>query len=167
MQLILVSACLAGEAVRYDGSQQRPASAILDRWLAEGRVVAVCPELAGGLAVPRPPAEIAGVGGGDSVLEGSARVVDAQGGDMTAAFVRGARSIVELAQEQRIRLAVLKESSPSCGSRTIHDGSFGGRKIPGRGVAAACLERAGVRVFGEGQLAEADALLRHLETAAD
>ena len=76
LEHVLVSACLLGSPVRYDGSHKRSTSDVLPRWLTEGRVVAVWPEVAGGLPVPRPPTEIAGGAGGAAVLAGLARVVD-------------------------------------------------------------------------------------------
>ena len=55
---VLVSACLLGEKVRYNGADAASGSRILEDWVREGRVVPFCPEVAGGLGVPRPPAEI-------------------------------------------------------------------------------------------------------------
>ena len=63
---VLVSSCLLGEHVRYHGGDAACPSPILDRWSAEGRVVPACPETAGGLPVPRPPAESAETDGCDA-----------------------------------------------------------------------------------------------------
>lgn len=163
---ILVSACLLGERVRYDGRDAAHPHPVLERWAREGRLVPLCPEVAGGLGVPRPPAEIAGEGG-DQVLEGSARVLTCAGADVTGAFLRGARAALEAARAAGVRLAVLKDASPSCGTRSIHDGSFSGRTRPGRGVTAAMLDRQGIRVFGEDELDAAAAYLDGLEAQAD
>jgi uncharacterized protein YbbK (DUF523 family)/RimJ/RimL family protein N-acetyltransferase len=162
---VLVSACLLGEPVRHDGGDKRNGSAVLARWRAEGRVVPVCPELAGGLPVPRPPAEIEAAAGGAAVLAGRAHVVDVQGRDVSAAFVAGADAAMALARRHGARLAVLKQASPSCGSAVVHDGTFAGRKVPGEGVAAARLRGAGLQVFDETQWAEAEAALAALEAA--
>jgi uncharacterized protein YbbK (DUF523 family) len=159
---VLVSACLLGDQVRYNGAAARSSSAILAAWLAEGRVVRFCPEVAGGLGVPRPPAEIVG-GGGDAVLAGTARLVTRSGADVTDAFAAGARLALEAARTGRAGLAILKEGSPSCGSHRINDGSFSGTKIPGRGVTAALLERHGIRVFSEDEIEAASEYLRQLE----
>lgn len=164
-QRILISACLLGEAVRYNGEQRVFDSDILRRWQTEGRLVPVCPEMAGGLPVPRPPAEIAGAGGGAGVLAGQAQVVDRQGRQVTEAFVAGAQQVLRQARAQHIRLAVLKEGSPSCGSQRIYDGSFSHRPLPGQGVTCALLSMAGLRVFSEETLDEADDLLRACENA--
>ena len=159
---VLVSACLLGEKVRYNGADAASASAILEGWRAEGRIVAFCPEVAGGLGVPRPAAEIRGQDGG-AVLDGTGHVVTVAGEDVTPAFRRGAELAVEAALAQGARLAVLKEGSPSCGSGTIHDGSFTGGRKPGPGVTAALLERRGLRVFSELALEQAAQYLRLLE----
>jgi uncharacterized protein YbbK (DUF523 family) len=163
---VLVSACLMGERVRYDGRDAAPGGGILQRWLAEGRVVAFCPEVAGGLGVPRPAAEIAG-GDGAAVLDGKARVVTQTGDDVTAAFVRGAERALQAAQSQGVALAVLKEGSPSCGSGLIHDGSFEGGLREAMGVTTALFERHGIPVFSERTLAEADERVRALESGGE
>ncbi len=163
---ILVSACLLGQKVRYDGGHQAQSSAILQRWLAEKRVVPVCPEVLGGLPVPRPPAEIAQGAGGRSVLNGDATVITANNDDVTAAFVAGARAALHMAKEQGAVIAVLKEGSPSCGSYRTYDGSFSGRSISQSGVSAALLEQHDLHVFNELQWQEADAFLLNCESKA-
>ncbi len=161
MEKILVSRCLLGHAVRYDGGAHGPLDLLL-RWQAEGRVVALCPELAGGLPTPRPPAEIPG-GQGGAVLDGLATVRTQAGVDVGAAFRAGAAAALALVREHGIRLAVLKARSPSCGNRETYDGSFGGRRVAGEGVAAAALRRAGVQVFSEEELDAAARALRALQ----
>jgi uncharacterized protein YbbK (DUF523 family) len=113
--------------------------------------VPVCPEVAGGLPVPRPPAEIVG-GDGQAILDGQARVLTIDGKDVTGVFLAGARQALETAQRLGIRQAVLKDDSPSCGCRRIYDGTFSDRRVPGQGVAAALLQRNGVRVLSEEDL---------------
>ena len=88
MEKLLVSRCLLGHKVRYDGGAHGPLALLL-QWQAEGRVVALCPEVAGGLPTPRPPAEIPG-GQGGAVLDGRLPVLTDGGADVTAAFVAGA-----------------------------------------------------------------------------
>jgi uncharacterized protein YbbK (DUF523 family) len=163
MESVLISACLLGEAVRYNGGDKRSDHDILQRWLREGRVVSVCPEIAGGLTVPRPPAEIADGAGGMNVLAGTARVFASTAEDVTAEFIRGAEVAYELAQTHRIRIAVLKEGSPSCGSSYSYDGTFTGTRVAHPGVTTARLKQAGIHVFSEQQFAAADALLQRLE----
>ncbi|WPC04957.1 DUF523 domain-containing protein [Pseudomonas sp. MBLB4123] len=161
MQKILVSRCLLGHPVRYDGGAHGPFG-LLERWQAEGRVVALCPEVAGGLPTPRPPAEIPG-GQGGQVLDGLLPVRSVDGEDFTAAFLAGAQQALALVERHQIRLALLKARSPSCGNRENYDGSFSGRRVAGEGVTAALLRRAGVQIFSEEELAEAEAALRRLE----
>jgi len=146
-----VSSCLLGARVRYDGRAKPSDSQILARWRAEGRLVPFCPEIAGGLPVPRPAAEIVGD-----------RVLTAEGADVTTFFVRGAELALEAAQAQGVRMAVLKEGSPSCGSGRIADGTFGKRQIPGAGRTTQLLREYGIAVFSEDELEAADAFLRSI-----
>ncbi|GGL98272.1 DUF523 domain-containing protein [Pseudomonas asuensis] len=161
MEKILVSRCLLGHRVRYDGGAHGPFDQ-LGAWLAEGRVVALCPEVAGGLPTPRPPAEIPG-GQGAAVLEGKKSVITDTGEDVSAEFLAGAGQAIALVEQHHIRMAVLKARSPSCGNHENYDGTFSGRRVPGEGVTAAALRRAGIKVFNEGELDKASAYLQSLE----
>lgn len=163
MERVLVSACLLGHAVRYNAQDKRCHDGVLQRWVAEGRVVSVCPEVAGGLPVPRPPAEITDDVGGAHVLLKVARVVNDRGHDVSAQFIAGAAHALATAQAHGIRVAVLKEGSPSCGSSYTYDGTFTGTRVPYAGVTTAQLQAAGVRVFSETQFGEADAFVQDLE----
>jgi len=164
MEKILVSRCLLGHRVRYDGGAHGPFD-LLGIWQAAGRIVPLCPEVAGGLPTPRPPAEIPG-GQGGAVLDGQRPVMTDGGADVTAAFVAGAAAALELVARHGIRLAVLKARSPSCGNLENYDGTFSGTRVAGEGVTAAALKRAGVRVFNEGELAAAQQALTELEANA-
>ncbi|MEV4356349.1 DUF523 domain-containing protein [Nonomuraea sp. NPDC004186] len=163
MERILVSACLMGRRVRYDGRAKTSSDARLAAWREEGRLVPHCPEVSGGLPIPRPAAEIEGGASGAAVLSGAARVLASDGSDVTAEFLAGARSALAVARSYGIRLAVLKEGSPSCGALSIYDGTFSGRRGPGQGVTTALLEQHGIRVFTEDQVDEAADCLRTLE----
>jgi uncharacterized protein YbbK (DUF523 family) len=163
MEYVLVSTCLLGLPARYNGEQLAYEHPVLRRWLAEGRILAFCPEGAGGLPTPRPPAEIAEGKGGRRVLAGEARVVDKTGDDVTAPFLRGARQAQDIACARQIRLAILKEGSPSCGSSYSYDGTFSHHRLPLPGVTAAALEEAGVRVFSENQIDEAAVFIATLD----
>lgn len=165
MEKLLVSRCLLGHKVRYDGGARGPFD-LLQRWQDEGRIVPLCPEVAGGLPTPRPPAEIPG-GQGAQVLDGIRPVLTDSGEDFTAAFVAGAEIALRLAQQHGLRVAVLKARSPSCGNSHNYDGSFSGTLVAGEGVTAALLRRAGVKVFNETQLREAAAELARLERHDD
>ncbi|HEC34252.1 MAG TPA: DUF523 domain-containing protein [Chloroflexi bacterium] len=139
----LVSACLVGLPTAYDGKDHLVRG--LMTLAARGQVVPVCPEVAGGLPIPRPPAEIVG-GSGEDVLDGQARVVTANGQDVTAAYLRGAEIALTTAQRYGAAMAVFKARSPACGTRWIYDGTHTGHLTAGQGVAAALLLRAGIWV---------------------
>jgi uncharacterized protein YbbK (DUF523 family) len=143
---VLVSACLAGRACRFDGSAD-PHDAV-GELVAAGRAVLVCPEVDGGLGSPRPPAEIVGGDGGD-VLAGRARVVTKGGVDVTDAYVAGARRALEAAQRSGARRAILKARSPSCGRGRVYDGGFTRTLRDGDGVTAALLQAHGIEVLTE------------------
>jgi len=160
MEKILVSRCLLGHRVRYDGGASGPFDQ-LQQWLDEGRVVPLCPEVAGGLPTPRAAAEIPG-GQGGQVLDGQAAVITTEGEDVSAQFLSGANQALELVCAHGIQIAVLKANSPSCGNLLTYDGTFSGVKVSGEGVTAALLKRHGVRVFNELELADAAAALKAL-----
>jgi uncharacterized protein YbbK (DUF523 family) len=132
----LVSACLLGFPCRHDGRDKRDES-VLER-IRDDEVIPICPEVAGGLGIPRPPA-----------WHESGRVVDALGKDVTAQFDDGARQAVDAAREHGARFAILKQNSPSCGTRMT--GTARGR-APGRGRTAQALAEAGLEIRGEDEL---------------
>lgn len=164
MRNVLVSACLLGELVRYDGAGKLLQHPLLDAWTRQRRLVWLCPEVAGGLGVPRPPAEIVG-GTGDDVLDGRAAVRTVRGDDVTAAFLRGADAMLALAAQQRVAIAILKARSPSCGPAGIYDGTHRRVVRAGAGATAAALRRAGIPVFDETQLDAAAAMLAAIDAA--
>lgn len=143
---ILVSACLLGEPVRYDGGAKLVAG--IARLAAKHQLIAFCPEVAGGLPVPRDPAEITGSaipilqrrGGG---------VLTPEGKDVTDAFRQGAEAALELCRTHGIEAAILKERSPSCGVHQIYDGTHQGRVIAGSGLTAELLREHGIRLYTE------------------
>jgi uncharacterized protein YbbK (DUF523 family) len=158
---ILISACLTGQKLRYDGGHQRLSDPLIDAWDAAGRLVPCCPEVLGGLPIPRPPAEIQG-GDGSDVLRGEATVRNAAGEDVTASFTRGAAAALAMAKASGARVALLCQRSPSCGSRRIYNGRFEGVLVPGMGVTAALLAANGIAVFSPETI---KALARHLAQA--
>ena len=150
--MILVSACLLNQPVSYKGDSN-PCQLLLEA-VARGhgeQLVPFCPEVAGGLPTPRLPAEIRG-GAGAEVLNNQAVVMNKEAQNVTAAFVDGAQKCAELCQEKGITVAILKQRSPSCGSKAIYDGTFSGKTIDGQGVTAALLTSMGVKVYGEDDL---------------
>lgn len=158
MEHILISACLLGERVRYHGGDARTEHPILRKWSDEGRLLPVCPEVAGGLSTPRPPAEV-------TTAANLRRVRTVSGGDVTDAFQRGARAAADLSVANNIHVAILKDGSPSCGSTWVYDGSFSGRRVDAQGITAAALTAEGVKIFSEADIDAAAGYLSQLETA--
>lgn len=130
--IIGVSACLLGENCKYNGGNNE--SNKLKDYVKGHTVVAVCPEVMGGMPTPRDPAEI--VGG--VVRQKSGRSVDAE-------FRTGARAALKKLKDAGAELAILQSRSPSCGVKEIYDGTFTGRLVKGKGVFAAMVEEAGIR----------------------
>lgn len=138
--MIIVSACLIGRPCRYDG-RRAPNLDLMTR-LAGRRWVAVCPEQLGGLPTPRVPARLEG-GNGRDVLAGRARVINDEGRDVTAAFIRGAEVVLDLAVRLGAEVCCLKNRSPSCGLCP----SLGPEEpFQGPGVCAALLADAGLKI---------------------
>jgi uncharacterized protein YbbK (DUF523 family) len=160
MQKILVSACLLGEKVRYDGGHSGVAA--LERWQKQGRIISICPEVAGGLPIPRPAAEVES-GDSDLVLRGCGFIRRKDGQDVTDAFMDGAERALALCFEHHIHIAVLKEGSPSCGVNLVNSGDFSGTKMDGMGITARLLSHHGVAVFSENQLDQTEEKLAELE----
>ncbi|MDQ6998718.1 MAG: DUF523 domain-containing protein [Mariprofundus sp.] len=158
MHKILISACLLGERVRYDGKHSLIHSDVLQAWEQQGRLIMLCPEVAGGLPIPRPPAEIA-AGDAKAIINGEGAIRRKDGSDVTEAFMAGAEMALALCMQHDIRVAILKEGSPSCGVNRVNDGSFSGTKIRGLGVTACLLAQHGIAVFSEFQIKEAKAAL--------
>ncbi|RRE70603.1 DUF523 domain-containing protein [Klebsiella pneumoniae] len=147
---LLVSACLMGFQVRYNGSEGTAGGDAVPL-AAGGRLVIHCPELAAGLPTPRLPAEILGGTGGD-VLAGRARIVESDGRDVTEHYQLAAWLALSAAREAGCQAALLTDGSPTCGSQFVYDGSFRGRRKAGAGVAADLLRAHGITVFSDGQI---------------
>lgn len=144
--MIVASACLLGAGCRYDGGSC-PDQCLLELF-SQAKVIPVCPEQMGGLSTPRTPCEIRG-GDGYEVLDGRVIVVDRNGRDRSAEFLKGAEEVARICRLCKADTVVLKEGSPSCGVQRIADGSFSGRTRSGAGVTAARLMRDGFRVMND------------------
>ena len=140
---VVISACLLGVRCRYDGGDSRNEAAIKHKETDE--LIPVCPEEAGGLLTPRPPAEIVG-GDGNDVLDGKAKIMTVDGTDVTEAYLKGAHHALQVAQSHRATQVILKARSPSCGCGDIYDGTFSGTLTAGDGVTTALLKRHGIVV---------------------
>lgn len=144
--LIVVSACLAGFEVKYNGSHNLNKK--INEWFKEGKAIPVCPEVLGGLSIPREPAEIVG-GSGEDVLDEKAKVITNTGKDVTMEFIKGAEETLKIMKDAGAKIIIMKERSPSCGSSMIYNGNFNGEKTAGNGVTAALLKRNGIIVVSE------------------
>ena len=142
----VVSTCLTGICCRYDGSHRLDERVLKLR--EKEKVIPLCPEQLGGLPIPRPPAEIVG-GDGDDVLDGRAKVVDAEGKDVTPQFIEGAKKALKIIKESGAEKVIMKEKSPSCGVHKIYRN---GVIVPGKGVLTALLFREGIEVISNEDL---------------
>lgn len=147
---ILISRCFLGENVRYDSKAIPLKHPLLALWQQQKRLVAICPEVSGGLPVPREPAE---------QQPHSGKVITLSNIDVSAQFNDGANQALALCKKHNIRFALLKESSPSCGSSFIYDGSFSNKKIVGQGITSQLLHQHGITVFSEHSLDKLATLL--------
>lgn len=150
---IAVSACLLGEACRYDG-RSKPCARVQELAALGHELVPICPEVAGGLPTPRTPCEIVQApwmesGEARMADEHAWTILDASSTDRTAAYARGAQAELARAKEAGCELAILKAKSPSCGSGEVYDGTFSGTLVPGWGIAAAAFRDAGITVIDE------------------
>lgn len=136
---LLISACLMGENCRYDGKNNR--LLFLEKLQEFYELIPVCPEVEGGLSIPRLPCErVCG------------RVVNQDNEDVTTAFIKGAQHAVSLVQTHNIKKALFQERSPSCGVHWIYDGSFTQTLIKGQGVATEHLRSIGVFVYSNEEM---------------
>ena len=135
---ILISACLMGRKCRYDGKDKNS----IDLSVFEGHnLIPVCPEVDGGLSIPRAPAERV-----------SSYIINKEGNDVTAEFKLGAKKALQTAIENNCKIAVLKAKSPSCGKGRIYDGSFSGTLTDGNGITAELLLANGIAVYTEDEI---------------
>ncbi len=142
-KLKIVSACLLGINCNFKAENWLKPELLEE--FKKGNLFPVCPEVQGGLPVPRVPSEIQG-GTGADVIEGKAKVVNMNGEDVTEHFLKGANEALRIAQSVGAKEALLIERSPSCGCGLIFDGSFKDKFVPGDGVTAALLKKKGIKV---------------------
>lgn len=131
---IVVSACLLGQKCKYDGGDNFQEA--LSAFLKDHEVIAVCPEVSGGLTTPRIPCEIV-----------NGIVMNRKGERKDREFRLGAERCLREALERGAELAILQSRSPSCGVKEIYDGTFSGKRIKGQGVFARMLMNHGIRVI--------------------
>jgi len=104
---VLISACLLGRNVRYDGGHKRDPF-LLESFGVIVRWIPVCPEVECGLSIPREPMRLAGVPDAPRLVG-----VDS-GADYTERMMSWAK--VRLRELESIGLCgyVCKKNSPSC-----------------------------------------------------
>ncbi|NPA73937.1 MAG: DUF523 domain-containing protein [Epsilonproteobacteria bacterium] len=136
---VLISACLVGENVKYNGKNNKLSN--LKELGDKFELIPFCPEVEGGLPTPRPPAEI--------VSFNPLKLINKEQKDVTKYFLKGAKKCLKLCREQNIKKAILKANSPSCGRDFVYDGTFSGKLTKGKGVTADLLEKNGIEVFCE------------------
>ncbi len=151
---ILISSCLLGEDVRYDGNNSSVAfnpnisfslKELFMDILCDNEIYSFCPEVAGGLGIPRVPAEI--------VKNDKPFIVqNEEGKDVTINFLLGAKKALDICLEENIKVALLKANSPSCGNINIYDGTFTNNLVEGQGLTSRLLKENGIEVFNETQL---------------
>ncbi len=159
MKNVLISRCLIGAKCRYDGKQCKEETIckiekILKKYKNDIFFVAVCPEVDGGLSIPRAPAEIS-----------SGKVINTEGDDVTKAYIRGGEMALMRAKEINAEFALMKAKSPSCGCKEVYDGTYSGTLIPGAGIAAGMLIDAGFKVYSELDLEEIERELENIKGA--
>ena len=131
---VLVSACLLGENCKYNGKNNYDQNVV--DFLQGHEIIPVCPEVLGGLPVPRCPAEIV-----------AGTVMTKDGRNVHREFCEGASIALRCALEEQADLAVLQPRSPSCGVRQVYDGSFSGRLVAGQGIFAGMLAKTGIQML--------------------
>lgn len=138
--MIVISACLCGCNCKYNGGNNENEQCV--KLFKEGKAVIICPEQLGGMTTPRLPAEI---------LEKNKEisVINKEGEDVTRFFEKGAEESLKIAKLINAKIAILKEGSPSCGSKYIYDGKFSKSKIKGEGITAKLFRKNGIEVFSE------------------
>ncbi len=153
---ILVSSCLLGEDTRYDGANSSVAmnpkfkfsqKELFMDIMCENEIFSVCPEVAGGLGIPRNKAEIVS-------QNKPFKVLDLEQNDVTINFLLGAKKALDICLENNIKVALFKSKSPSCGNTAIYDGTFSENLVEGKGLSARLLEENGIKVFNEHELEE-------------
>ncbi len=137
---ILVSSCLLGNNVKYNGGNNN--CPLIEKVKEQFDIITVCPEVSGGLPIPRFPSEI----------QSNNKVVNNQSTDVTKEYQKGANIALELCKKHNIKIAILKEKSPSCGTHFIYNGDFDGTVIEGQGITTNLLIKNDIKVYSENEI---------------
>lgn len=139
--MYIVSACLAGIKCRYDGKDNENNDIM--KLVKEGKAIPVCPEVLGGLPIPRIPCEII------EDKNGKLKVINKEGKDCTLEFLQGAQKALAIAEVVGANTAILKSKSPSCGYGKIYDGKFNGNLVDGDGITTRIFKENGIKIYTE------------------
>ena len=145
-----MSACLLGVNCNYKGGCSYDFTKDSRFWsqlTSKYNIIPVCPEQQGGLPTPRIPSEL--LSKAEDIELGKGKIISKEGKDVTHNFVKGAEEIVRISRLYSVQFAVLKSKSPSCGVKSVYDGSFNGVLIDGKGYTAYLLNKSGVSLFDE------------------
>lgn len=161
---ILISSCLLGEDVKYNGENNSIAygnsftfkekETFMDI-LCENEIYSFCPEVSGGLGIPRVSSEI--ISSTKPFI-----VKNKEGVDVTINFLVGARNTLDLCKTENIKVALLKANSPSCGNNAVYDGTFTSKLVEGQGLSAKLLIENGIKVFNEKEIVELKRFIKNL-----
>ncbi len=144
--MYIISACLCGINCKYNGGNNY--NKVCSDLFEAGKAIIICPEQLGGLSTPRIPSELTDTA--LKVMKGyNGKVISKEGNDVTENFLKGAEEVVNISKRLNIKLAILKDGSPSCGVNYIYDGTFTGEKIKGVGLTTQMLKDIGVKVISE------------------
>lgn len=141
MEKLLISACLIGTNCKYNGKNNY--LELVEELKKKYELIPVCPEILGGLDIPRNPSEIK-----------NNKVISNKGIDVTKEFNLGAKSTLEITMNNNVKIALLKDGSPSCGSNYVYDGTFSKTKIKGNGITTILLKENGIKVFSENEISK-------------
>lgn len=141
MEKIIISACLLGENVKYNGLNNY--NPLILKLKEKYMLIPICPEVFGGLSIPRDPSEIK-----------DNKVISSKGLDVTANFNNGANKSLKIALDNNIKIAILKDGSPSCGSSYIYDGTFNHKKVNGLGITAKLFKENNIKIYSENEIEE-------------
>ncbi len=152
LKKVLISSCLLGENVKYDGTNNLIAKNLfIQKLISQNLLVSVCSEIQGGLPIPRIPVEIK-----------EKKAINKKGEDKTQEFNFGANKTLEVALANGITMAIMKSKSPSCGNGLIYDGTFSKKLIRGNGISVSLLKKHGIKVFNENELEIANIFWKNL-----
>ena len=144
MEKILISSCLIGEKVKYNGKDNLLENSVLELLMKNYQLIPFCPEVEGGLPIPRVPCEI--------ISTNPIKIINKIGEDKTAHFLKGAEKTLQLCKKEKIKIAILKANSPSCSNNKIYDGTFSSNKTDGLGVTAKLLKQNNIKIINEDEI---------------